>query len=328
MLKIFLLLIFLPSSLLAETSPKCPGQSGYFYTNNKSKRNPRKGGFVSDSANVGDHVFIAPTAAVCGSASVLKFSRVYGNAIVKGQAEVTDKARVYGDAIISGDALIGGEAKVSRHAQITGDAILKGTASAKGYIILIKGTKTKGTYTAAKPSWAVKRDAKKNAANIVSKNIKNQAALMKETRQKLEGFQRDLKQGWYGKDERQGFYRSFKFNKGDVKPPCGFYLKLVKEERVLDSHCRRVKRVRRKKWIPGKSDFKNVTNCKKEYSNEGEKYFDLRKFSVGVHNDYKTNRDYLNLNSYYFHVGGNARKVNEYGEKLKTFARKYCGYKK
>ena len=328
MLKLILLITLIPSTLLAAKSPKCPDQNGYFYTNDKSKRNPRKGGFVADGANVGDHVFIAPTAAVCDSASVLKFSRVYGNAVVKGEAEVTDKARVYGNAIVSGEASVGGEAKVSGHAQVIGTTVLKGTAWAKGYIVLLSGTKTKGTHSAKKPNWAKKRDAKKAHQKLVATNKKNQAAIMKETRWQLEGFQRDLRQGWYGKNKREGYYRSFKFNKSDVKPPCGFYLKLTKEEKTLDTHCRRTKRVRRKRWVPGKSDFKSVKNCKTEYINQGVKFFDLRKFSVGSHTDFSQDRTYLHLNSYYFHVGGNRRKVNEYAEKLKTFARKYCGYKK
>lgn len=303
-------------SAQAASSNKCPGQSGYYYTNDKSKRNPRKGGFVSDSANVGDNVFIARTAAVCDSASVLKGARVYGNAVVKGEAEVTDKARVYGNATVAGEAVISGEAKVSGHAQIKGSATLTGKAWAKGYIVISKGTKSSGKLSSAKPKWIAKNER-------IRENRKNSAALKKEQVRELERFQRDLDQGWYGTDKRKGYYRNFKFSKSDVKPPCGFYLKLQKEEKVLDSHCRKTKKVRRKLWTPDGGNWKTVTNCTTDYEDQGEKYFNLKKLRVSSDRDFRNDRDYLKLNNYYFYVG-NSRKIKEFKKRLVDYANKHC----
>ncbi len=322
MFKILLILTFFPSLLYSATSSKCPGQKGYYYTNDKSKRNPRKGGFVSEGANVGDYVFIAPTAAVCDSASVLKFARVYGNAVIKGEAEVTEKARVYGDAIVSGEAVISGEAKVSGHAHISGSAEVKNKAWMKGHFSTQKGTYAKGKFS-AKPTQAYKaKQAKLNQKEMMVSNRK----MTEEARSKLQWIQGDLKKGWYGTDKRKGFYRSFSWSKSDVKAPCGFYLKLTKEEKTLDSHCRRTKRVRRKRWVPGKSDFKTVKDCKTSFDDQGEKYFDFKKLKVKTHHDFSRNRVYLDFNSYFFYIG-NDRKTKEYANKLKDFARKYCGYR-
>lgn len=149
------------------TSSKCPGESGYYYTNYRSKRNPRRGGFVGNGANVGDHVFIAKTAAVCGSASVLESARVYGNAVIGGEAEVTGNARVYGDARISGSAVIGGKAKVSGNARVSGSAIVEGIAWMRGYYRTGKGHYSKGTYQAEKPAYV--RRQEQQAANAKSR---------------------------------------------------------------------------------------------------------------------------------------------------------------
>lgn len=323
MLKLLPLLL-IPGLLFASTSPKCPGQKGYYYTNDKSKRNPRAGGFVAHSANVGDYVFIAQTAAVCDSASVLKFARVYGNAVVGGEAEVSEKARVYGDARVEGEAVVKGEAKVSGNAVIKGDAEIKGSAWVKGHKVISSGTYSSGKHSAKAPVGFVSR--KQKVANQM--NAKNKAERERQGRWKLESFQRDLKQGWFGTDRNKGFYRSFKYSKGDVKPPCAFYLNLSREQKTLDSHCRKTKRVRRKIWVPGKSDFETVKNCKTEYQSQGEKYFNFRKLRVSTYTDFANNRSYLDFNGYYFYVkGGNARKIREYADKMKKFAREFCGWK-
>lgn len=317
MFKLLLFIALIPSITFAVTSPKCPGQDGYHYTNDKSKRNPRKGGFVSNGANVGDYVFIAPTAAVCDSASVLKFARVYGNAVVKGEAEVTDKARVYGNALVHGEAFIGGEAKVSGHAQITGSAVIKGNTWAKGYVLIFKGTKKTGTFTTPKPKWVAKKEQ-------VASNKKASAANLVDQKSRLRSFQSELDQGWYGSDKRKGFYRNFKFKRSSVKAPCGFYLKLQKEERTLDSHCRKTKRIRRKIWTPKGGYFKTITDCTTEYDDQGEKYFNLKKLRLGTHHDYGNDRVYLDFNGYYFHLG-NKRKVTEFKNKIRAYAKQYCG---
>lgn len=317
------ILLLSSSNLFAATSNKCPGQQGYHYTNDKSKRNPRKGGFVSNSANVGDYVFIAPTAAVCDSATVLKYARIYGNAIVKGEAEVTGKARVYGNAIVSGEAVVSDNAKVSGHAHITGSAEVKGTAWVKGYTVLRGGIRSKGKFSAKKPKSVLEKERRMAFKKMQNERKVKNAEMIREAKWKLESFQRDLNRGWYGRNEREGYYRKFKYIKSDVKPPCGFYLKVEKEERTLDSHCRRTKRVRRKRWTPDGGYFKTVKDCPTRYESKGEQYFNFKKLRVNTRIDFANKRNYLVFNDYYFYIG-NARKTNEYRNKLKSFAEKYC----
>lgn len=316
---ILLIALILPSISFSASSPKCPGEKGYYYTNDKSKRNPRKGGFVGEGANVGDYVFIAPTAAVCGSASILKFARVYGSAVVKDEAEVTDKARVYGNAVISGEAIISGDAKVSGHASVSSSAVIKGSTRVKGYAVISKGTYINGTHDAVKPKWIAKQErAKTSKINAVADSA--------DQKTRLKRFQRDLDQGWYGTDKRKGFYRNFKFTKSDIKLPCGFYLKLQKEEKVLDSHCRKTKRVRRKLWTPKGGNWKTITNCTTDYDDQGEKFFNLKALNLKTHHDFTNNKAYLDFNGYFFYVG-NKRRIKEFKEKLIAYAKQYCGHR-
>lgn len=305
------------------TSSKCPNQTGYYYTNDKSKRNPRKGGFVSESANVGDYVFIAPTAAVCDSASVLNFARVYGNAVVRGEAEVSDKARVYGNAIVDGEAVISGDAKVSGHARVTGSAEVKGKAWAKGYVVIRSGSKSKGKWTAAKPKSVIVAEKRTAARKQNQENKKNKRKMLADAKRELRRFQGDLDQGWYGTDKRKGVYRNFKYYKGDIVAPCGFYLKPQKEEKILDAHCRKTKKVRRKVWTPSGGYFKTVKNCQTDYVDEREKYFNFKKLRLSTFSDFSNDRDYLKFNNYYFYVG-NSRSIKKLRKKLTSFANKYC----
>lgn len=196
---IFVMTATIPATASAATSYKCPGESGYFYTNNRNSRNPRKGGFVSDSANVGDHVFIAPTAAVCGSASVIEYARVYGNAVISGEAEVTDKARVFGNARVSGTALVGGKSKVSDHALVNGDAIVEGVAWIRGYYHAKSGHFTEGTKKAAKPQSVINAEKKqaKAAAALKAKQQADsrKAALKREGKTNLKRIAKKLSRG-------------------------------------------------------------------------------------------------------------------------------------
>jgi len=196
---IILMTATIPATASAATSYKCPGESGYFYTNNRNSRNPRKGGFVSDSANVGDNVFIAPTAAVCGSASVIEYARVYGKAIIGGEAEVTDKARVFGNARVSGTALVGGKAKVSDHAIVSGDTIVEGVAWIRGYFHARSGHFTEGTKRAAKPQSLINAEKKQASAASAqrAKEAANnrKAALKREGKNSLQQISRKLARG-------------------------------------------------------------------------------------------------------------------------------------
>lgn len=122
------------ASSFAATSPKCPGESGYYFTNYK-QRNPQQGGFVSYSADVIDdeEVYIAPTAAVCNSSSVSEDARIYGNAIIRGNAEISGDAKVYGNAVIEGDAVITDNARVYENARVGGSSFISGKARIKGW---------------------------------------------------------------------------------------------------------------------------------------------------------------------------------------------------
>lgn len=195
----------IPFSAAAATSAKCPGEEGYIYTNDRNSRNPRAGGFVSHSAFVDDGVFIAPTAAVCGSASVLRYARVYGNAIVGGEAEVTDKARVYGNALVDGTAYVGGEAKVSDHAHVSGEAIVEGMAWIRGYAKISAGHYSEGTKKPAKSQQTINAENRKAAearARAAKAEQDRKAQAEREAKEKRAQCERD----WYSKKERlQGY---------------------------------------------------------------------------------------------------------------------------
>lgn len=100
-------LCFAPESY-AATSERCPGETGYYFTNNRDD-NPSRGGFVSNGAYVSESAFIAPNSAVCESASVEYGVRVMGDSIVRGQAIVEGKVRITGNAVIEGTAYITGK---------------------------------------------------------------------------------------------------------------------------------------------------------------------------------------------------------------------------
>lgn len=120
------------NDLIAATSPSCPGQEGYFYTNYR-RRNPQAGGFVANTAYVEDNdsLFLAPTAAVCDSAQVLDAPRILGHSIIRGNAEVYGNAAIKGEVIIEGDSRVFGNARIQdkaivRDSSVSGDAVLKG----------------------------------------------------------------------------------------------------------------------------------------------------------------------------------------------------------
>ncbi|MFP5387304.1 MAG: hypothetical protein ACLGHN_14595 [Bacteriovoracia bacterium] len=110
---LFLMCVF-SSVVFAESSPKCPGEDGYFFTNYK-RRNPTVGGFVSNTAfvnDVHDELYIAPTAAVCGFASIEGKAGIRGNTLVRGNSVITDNAIVQGNIIVEGDSVISGKARI------------------------------------------------------------------------------------------------------------------------------------------------------------------------------------------------------------------------
>jgi len=146
---VFLLATSITTSALAFTDARCPGEDGYSFTNYK-KRNPQVGGFVSSQADVvdDDDVFIAPTAAICGSSSVRGGARIYGNAIVK-DSEVYDRARIYGNAVVT-DSEVFGEARISDNVKLT-NSVVSGSVYLQGWYKGTNVTLNSGNYSAEKP---------------------------------------------------------------------------------------------------------------------------------------------------------------------------------
>ncbi|MDH5547273.1 MAG: hypothetical protein OEZ43_16935 [Gammaproteobacteria bacterium] len=128
---LYLLSFVFTDHALAASSPLCPDEKGYIFTNYQDE-NPREGGFVSNSADVDVSARIAATAAVCGSASVLDDARIYGNAVISGEAIISDNARVYGNARVQDNAHIKDDANISGNAVIGGDAIVGGKLHIRG----------------------------------------------------------------------------------------------------------------------------------------------------------------------------------------------------
>ena len=108
---VFLLMILLSSTIFAETSDKCPGEEGYYYTNYRHTNNPQNGGFVSYTATIEDNtrIVIGKMAAVCGNAIILGSPNISGNVIVRGNAEVSDSSIITGDVILEGDVVVKGK---------------------------------------------------------------------------------------------------------------------------------------------------------------------------------------------------------------------------
>ena len=135
------------SDLHAATSPKCPGEEGYIFTNNR-ETNPTKGGFVGYGAYVSESAFIAPTAAVCGSATVEYGVRLMGNAVVKDEAMVDGKVRIMGNAIVGGTAMVSGSGSPT---------------IIKGYARIMKGEITSGRHGSSEMPRELKEQKRKAA---------------------------------------------------------------------------------------------------------------------------------------------------------------------
>ena len=113
---------------VAETSSKCPGEEGFFYTNDK-RRNPRAGGFVSNEASVvdDDNVTIEPEAAVCGSSTLSGRITLFGKAVVRNvHIDGTDRVLIGGSAKIVG-ADISGRVEVKERVEIRGNISIEGS---------------------------------------------------------------------------------------------------------------------------------------------------------------------------------------------------------
>jgi len=154
---VFSCLFLSNSSVWAATSKLCPGESGYYFTNNR-KTNPVRGGFVSEGAYVSESAFIAPSAAVCGSASVEYGVRVMGKAVVKDEAMISGNVRVMGNATVGGTAMISGDNKKP--------TIIKGWAN------ITEGEITSGRHGSSVVPKAVKdQQAVKSAFSVAIKDL-------------------------------------------------------------------------------------------------------------------------------------------------------------
>ena len=120
------------------TSPLCPGENGETWINNRH-RNPIAGGFVGHGTDVAESVFIAKSAAVCGSASVQEKARIYGKAVVKDNSIVGGNAKVFGNAVVKDTASIEGNARVYEDAIVGGDTLLMGNVHVRGGTVLSSG---------------------------------------------------------------------------------------------------------------------------------------------------------------------------------------------
>ena len=94
------------------------------------------GGWVADTVEIEDTVFVGPNARVFGKAVAFGYARISSN------AQVFGKAWVYGSACISGNAWVYDDAKVHGEARICGDALIGGNAEifegfVNGYSIII-----------------------------------------------------------------------------------------------------------------------------------------------------------------------------------------------
>jgi len=147
--------IFFVTPVMAATSPKCPGEEGYFYTNDRHSKNPSDGGFISHDADVTDDIWVGKNAAICGFSSVTKSARILGRSVVCGNAKVHgSRARITGYARVCGNAEVDGT-----HQEVT----------MQGYFETNSGVYNKGTYSAEKPAPKVKT---KSTKEVVSEFVK------------------------------------------------------------------------------------------------------------------------------------------------------------
>ena len=77
-------------------------------------KHKKGGGWVADTAEVDDFVYVGIDATVYGNALV------FGGAKVSGEARVYDEAVVYGDARVYGNAKVYGDARVYDNDKVTG----------------------------------------------------------------------------------------------------------------------------------------------------------------------------------------------------------------
>jgi carbonic anhydrase/acetyltransferase-like protein (isoleucine patch superfamily) len=126
---IFSLILFTATPSFAETSSRCQGEEGYYFVNYKH-RNPTKGGFISNNADVQDTddlMFIGPNVTICGSSRISGRARIFGSAEID-NSSVSDRAEISENAVIKNGAVIQENAKIRGNAVISGAVVVKGEA--------------------------------------------------------------------------------------------------------------------------------------------------------------------------------------------------------
>lgn len=83
------------------------------------------GGWIADTAEVDETVFVGPEAKVFGNAVVKYKAKINDYAKVYGNALVYDKARIYGQAEIYGNAQVSDDCRISDNAKVYGNAIVR-----------------------------------------------------------------------------------------------------------------------------------------------------------------------------------------------------------
>jgi len=95
-------------------------------------RHPNGGGWVAETAKVGDAVYVGPEARIHGHATIRDSAVIDGKADVSGYCLIKDHACIRGNAVIkgtceiSGHAVVGGDVFLSGHFRISGETHLEG----------------------------------------------------------------------------------------------------------------------------------------------------------------------------------------------------------
>lgn len=128
-------------------------------SNIKGHRHNNGGGFVANSAQVDESVYVGEDAMVLDSAIVTGNARIEDSAIVRGAAKVGGSAKILDHALVQGSARVDGSAtlsgysiadglsKITDQAHIGGQAIINGEAEVSEYGQVLESALVSGFYT-------------------------------------------------------------------------------------------------------------------------------------------------------------------------------------
>jgi hypothetical protein len=100
-----------------DDSKLCDGKPGTRHINVLKDGTREKGGFVADTAFVGEDVFLDKDSSVCD------YATVEDNATITGETIVTENATISGKAKITGKVRVDGYARISESAKVEGEDI-------------------------------------------------------------------------------------------------------------------------------------------------------------------------------------------------------------